>query len=94
MQGTGTEVESEGHECIELPIGKRHGDKAQDGAFGGLRVLAQQVGKLYTGKDLTQYIESSNSTVSHHLANYDWRCRIIKFIFSIAYNMNDAKKAD
>ncbi len=42
LQGARTEVEGEGHECIKLPIGKRHGDKAQDGAFSCLHVLAQQ----------------------------------------------------
>ena len=42
LQGARTEVEGEGHECIKLPIGERHGDQAQDRTFRDLHVLAQQ----------------------------------------------------
>jgi hypothetical protein len=49
LQGTGTEIEGEGNECIELPLGKRHGDQAQDSTFGGLHVLAQQSFCLFGG---------------------------------------------
>ena len=49
LQGTGAEVEGEGHECVKLPIGKRYGDEVQDGTFGGLHVLAQQDFGLFGG---------------------------------------------
>ncbi len=49
LQGTGAEVESEGNQSIKLAIGKRHGDKAQDGVFGGLHVLEQQGFGLFSG---------------------------------------------
>jgi len=49
LQGTGAEVEGEGNQGIKLPIGKRHGDKAQNSAFGGLHILAQQGFGLFRG---------------------------------------------
>ena len=42
MQGARTEIESEGRQRVELAVGERHGDQAQNGTFGGLHVLAQQ----------------------------------------------------
>ena len=87
LQRTRTKVKSERNQRVELPIGKRHGDKAQDGAFGGLQVLAQQGFGLFGGDALGKpfiflrlyHMPITNGGVSCGTNVHRWR-KSLKFL--------------